>query len=243
MVFAVLCHVSFHWRFSITLLTPYTNFLHSLIKSNQWKTLTNQCVFDIFCCLEQIHETLNDLPHFLTSGQQFSRLKGEEVGNWSGLISYPDDGGMKPARNGRKRYKPAQIPLNTTTNTLERQWERIPHRQWSAACMSGLETHPIPSANQTSRNKQLWLLKPIFRANYRTRTDQSFTFRLPKEKLNTAMMASGRIFPIRFLRKQPDMKWNFDLKQNILKKVWKKPQTFRSVWFCSQWNTSLLHTV
>ncbi|XP_076836975.1 alpha-2,8-sialyltransferase 8E isoform X6 [Brachyhypopomus gauderio] len=38
------------------------------------------------------------------SGQQFTRLKGEEVGNWSGLVSYPDDGGMKPARNGRKRY-------------------------------------------------------------------------------------------------------------------------------------------
>ncbi|XP_076836973.1 alpha-2,8-sialyltransferase 8E isoform X4 [Brachyhypopomus gauderio] len=37
-------------------------------------------------------------------GQQFTRLKGEEVGNWSGLVSYPDDGGMKPARNGRKRY-------------------------------------------------------------------------------------------------------------------------------------------
>lgn len=137
--------------------------LHSLIKPNQWKTLTELCVFDIFCCLEQIHETLNDLPHFLTSGQQFSRLKGEEVGNWSGLISYPDDGGMKPARNGRKRYKPAQIPLNTTTNTLERQWERMPHRQWSAACMSGLETHPIPSANQTSRK--------FIRANQRTRTD------------------------------------------------------------------------
>lgn len=89
-----------------------------------WFSQTNEKLLQICVCLTfsaALNEymkplnTLNDLPHFLTSGQQFSRLKGDEVGNWSGLISYLDDGGMKPARNGRKRYKPAQKPLNNTT--------------------------------------------------------------------------------------------------------------------------------
>lgn len=35
------------------------------------------------------------------------------MGNWSGLVSYPDDGGMKqPARIVRKRYNAALKPLN-----------------------------------------------------------------------------------------------------------------------------------
>ncbi|CAM4665080.1 hypothetical protein PO909_007678 [Leuciscus waleckii] len=58
------------------------------------------CAFGLVTLLQQILYGKN----YIKSGQQFSRLKGEEVGNWSGLISYPDDGGMKPARNGRKRY-------------------------------------------------------------------------------------------------------------------------------------------
>ncbi|XP_026052716.1 alpha-2,8-sialyltransferase 8E-like isoform X4 [Carassius auratus] len=57
------------------------------------------CAFGVVTLLQQILYGKN----YIKSGQQFSRLKGEEVGNWSGLISYPDDGGMKPARNGRKR--------------------------------------------------------------------------------------------------------------------------------------------
>uniref|UniRef100_A0A671PGW3 Alpha-2,8-sialyltransferase 8E-like n=1 Tax=Sinocyclocheilus anshuiensis TaxID=1608454 RepID=A0A671PGW3_9TELE len=58
------------------------------------------CAFGLVTLLQQILYGKN----YIKSGQQFSRLKGEEVGNWSGLISYPDEGGMKPARNGRKRY-------------------------------------------------------------------------------------------------------------------------------------------
>ncbi|XP_055036724.2 alpha-2,8-sialyltransferase 8E isoform X3 [Misgurnus anguillicaudatus] len=58
------------------------------------------CAFGLVTLLQQILYGKN----YIKSGQQFTRLKGEEVGNWSGLISYPDDGGMKPARNGRKRY-------------------------------------------------------------------------------------------------------------------------------------------
>ena len=47
---------------------------------------------------------LNKLTHFLISAQQFSRLKGDETGNWTGPINFSDDGSQKPARNGKKRY-------------------------------------------------------------------------------------------------------------------------------------------
>ncbi|KAG8010568.1 Alpha-2 [Nibea albiflora] len=43
------------------------------------------------------------MTHFLTSAQQFSRLKGDETGNWTGPVNFSDDGSLKPARNGRKR--------------------------------------------------------------------------------------------------------------------------------------------
>ncbi|XP_035628345.1 alpha-2,8-sialyltransferase 8E-like isoform X2 [Oncorhynchus keta] len=36
--------------------------------------------------------------------QLFSRLKGDETGNWTGPVNFLDDGSLKPARNGRKRY-------------------------------------------------------------------------------------------------------------------------------------------
>ncbi|XP_029624678.1 alpha-2,8-sialyltransferase 8E isoform X2 [Salmo trutta] len=36
--------------------------------------------------------------------QQFSRLKGDETGNWTGPVNFLDDGSLKPARNGKKRY-------------------------------------------------------------------------------------------------------------------------------------------
>lgn len=153
------------------------------------------CVYLYFLLPWRKNETLNDLPHFFTSGQQFSRLKGEEVGNWSGLISYPDDGGMKPARNGRKRYKTAQKPINNTTNTLERQWERkwerMPHSQWSTACMSGLETHQNPSANQTSRNNQLWQLKPIYDYQSESEDQEYLSHSLSPNQLAVKWNAAG----------------------------------------------------
>ncbi|XP_070990423.1 alpha-2,8-sialyltransferase 8E-like isoform X1 [Oncorhynchus clarkii lewisi] len=36
--------------------------------------------------------------------QQFSRLKGDETGNWTGPVNFLDDGSLKPARNGKKRH-------------------------------------------------------------------------------------------------------------------------------------------
>ncbi|XP_041706413.1 alpha-2,8-sialyltransferase 8E isoform X2 [Coregonus clupeaformis] len=36
--------------------------------------------------------------------QQFSRLKGDETGNWTGPVNVLDDGSLKPARNVKKRY-------------------------------------------------------------------------------------------------------------------------------------------
>ncbi|XP_058272275.1 alpha-2,8-sialyltransferase 8E isoform X1 [Hemibagrus wyckioides] len=58
------------------------------------------CAFGVVTLLQQILYGKN----YIRSTQQFTRLKGEEVGNWSGLVSYRDDGGMKqPARIVRKR--------------------------------------------------------------------------------------------------------------------------------------------
>ncbi|KAK2827515.1 hypothetical protein Q7C36_018441 [Tachysurus vachellii] len=58
------------------------------------------CAFGVVTLLHQILYGKN----YIKSTQQFTRLKGKEVGNWSGLVSYPDDGGMKqPARIVRKR--------------------------------------------------------------------------------------------------------------------------------------------
>lgn len=45
------------------------------------------------------------------------------MGNWSGLVSYPDDGGMKPARNGRKRYNTALKQPDYTNNKKKRESE------------------------------------------------------------------------------------------------------------------------
>ncbi|CAM4665089.1 unnamed protein product [Leuciscus chuanchicus] len=75
------------------------------------------CAFGLVTLLQQILYGKN----YIKSGQQFSRLKGEEVGNWSGLISYPDDGGMKPARNGRKRVK---------TSELFERWRNLQACKW-----------------------------------------------------------------------------------------------------------------
>lgn len=70
------------------------------------------------------HINPNKLTHFLTSAQQFSRLKGDETGNWSGPVNFSDDGSLKPARNGRKRYLVPRVtdcttPLESTESELE----------------------------------------------------------------------------------------------------------------------------
>lgn len=67
------------------------------------------------------HSILNKLTHFLTSAQQFSRLKGDETGNWTGPVNFSDDGSLKPARNGRKRYLSI---VNECTTPLEKKKEK-----------------------------------------------------------------------------------------------------------------------
>uniref|UniRef100_A0A8C5A8I2 Alpha-2,8-sialyltransferase 8E n=3 Tax=Gadus TaxID=8048 RepID=A0A8C5A8I2_GADMO len=58
------------------------------------------CAFGLVTLLQQILYGKN----YIKSAQQFSRLKGDETGNWSGPINFSDDGSLKPARNGKKRY-------------------------------------------------------------------------------------------------------------------------------------------
>ncbi|XP_056587572.1 alpha-2,8-sialyltransferase 8E isoform X3 [Triplophysa dalaica] len=75
------------------------------------------CAFGLVTLFQQILYGKN----YIKSGQQFNRLKGQEVGNWSGLISYPDDGGMKLSRNGRKRIK---------TSELFERWRNLQVCKW-----------------------------------------------------------------------------------------------------------------
>ncbi|KAF1377696.1 hypothetical protein PFLUV_G00203420 [Perca fluviatilis] len=58
------------------------------------------CAFGLVTLLQQILYGKN----YIKSAQQFSRLKGDETGNWTGPINFSDDGSLKSARNGRKRY-------------------------------------------------------------------------------------------------------------------------------------------
>ncbi|XP_018517906.1 alpha-2,8-sialyltransferase 8E isoform X3 [Lates calcarifer] len=58
------------------------------------------CAFGLVTLLQQILYGKN----YIKSAQQFSRLKGDETGNWTGPVNFSDDGSLKPARNGRKRY-------------------------------------------------------------------------------------------------------------------------------------------
>ncbi|XP_053504468.1 alpha-2,8-sialyltransferase 8E isoform X2 [Ictalurus furcatus] len=77
------------------------------------------CAFGVVTLLQQILYGKN----YIRSTQQFTRLKGDEVGNWSGLVSYPDDGGMKqPARIGRKRVK---------TSELFERWRNLQACSWA----------------------------------------------------------------------------------------------------------------
>ncbi|KAJ8400009.1 hypothetical protein AAFF_G00400480 [Aldrovandia affinis] len=54
--------------------------------------------------MRQDHIFSYTLSGVKTSGQQFSRLKGDETTNWTGPVNFSDDGSLKPARNGKKRY-------------------------------------------------------------------------------------------------------------------------------------------
>ncbi|XP_063746423.1 alpha-2,8-sialyltransferase 8E isoform X3 [Eleginops maclovinus] len=58
------------------------------------------CAFGLVTLLQQILYGKN----YIKSAQQFNRLKGDETGNWTGPVNFSDDGSLKPARNGRKRY-------------------------------------------------------------------------------------------------------------------------------------------
>ncbi|XP_035847412.1 alpha-2,8-sialyltransferase 8E isoform X6 [Sander lucioperca] len=58
------------------------------------------CAFGLVTLLQQILYGKN----YIKSAQQFSRLKGDETGNWTGPINFSDDGSLKPARNGRKSH-------------------------------------------------------------------------------------------------------------------------------------------
>uniref|UniRef100_A0AAV2IVJ5 Alpha-2,8-sialyltransferase 8E n=1 Tax=Knipowitschia caucasica TaxID=637954 RepID=A0AAV2IVJ5_KNICA len=60
--------------------------------------------------------------NYIKSAQQFSRLKGDEAGNWTGPVNFSDDGSLKPARNGRKRVK---------TSELFERWRNLQVCKWS----------------------------------------------------------------------------------------------------------------
>ncbi|XP_029476186.1 alpha-2,8-sialyltransferase 8E-like isoform X2 [Oncorhynchus nerka] len=53
--------------------------------------------------------------------QLFSRLKGDETGNWTGPVNFLDDGSLKPARNGKKRVK---------TSELFERWRNLQVCKW-----------------------------------------------------------------------------------------------------------------
>ncbi|XP_062269502.1 alpha-2,8-sialyltransferase 8E isoform X2 [Platichthys flesus] len=57
------------------------------------------CAFGLVTLLQQILYGKN----YIKNAQQFSRLKGDETGNWTGPVNFSDDRPLKPARNGRKR--------------------------------------------------------------------------------------------------------------------------------------------
>ncbi|XP_077442515.1 alpha-2,8-sialyltransferase 8E isoform X7 [Vanacampus margaritifer] len=72
------------------------------------------CAFGLVTLLQQILYGKNYIKSLclsstggtsgeISAAQQFSRLKGDETGNWSGPVNFSDDGSLKPARNGRKR--------------------------------------------------------------------------------------------------------------------------------------------
>ncbi|KAL2100044.1 hypothetical protein ACEWY4_004438 [Coilia grayii] len=56
------------------------------------------CAFALVTLVQQILYGKN----YVKSGQQFSRLRGDEAGNWSGL-NLPDNSPLRPAKYGRRR--------------------------------------------------------------------------------------------------------------------------------------------
>ncbi|XP_044030456.1 alpha-2,8-sialyltransferase 8E isoform X5 [Siniperca chuatsi] len=75
------------------------------------------CAFGLVTLLQQILYGKN----YIKSAQQFSRLKGDETGNWTGPVNFSDDGSLKPARNGRKRVK---------TSELFERWRNLQVCRW-----------------------------------------------------------------------------------------------------------------
>ncbi|XP_011479684.1 alpha-2,8-sialyltransferase 8E isoform X2 [Oryzias latipes] len=72
------------------------------------------CAFGLVTLLQQILYGKN----YIKSSQQFSRLKGDEAGNWTGPVSFSDGGSLRPARYGRKRYLETydrSLEFNSTT--------------------------------------------------------------------------------------------------------------------------------
>uniref|UniRef100_A0AAY4A1E8 Alpha-2,8-sialyltransferase 8E n=2 Tax=Denticeps clupeoides TaxID=299321 RepID=A0AAY4A1E8_9TELE len=57
------------------------------------------CAFALVTLVQQILYGKN----YIKSGQQFSHLRVDETGNWSG-INLPDDTALRPARYGKKRF-------------------------------------------------------------------------------------------------------------------------------------------
>ncbi|XP_072310746.1 alpha-2,8-sialyltransferase 8E isoform X4 [Eucyclogobius newberryi] len=76
------------------------------------------CAFGLVTLLQQILYGKN----YIKSAQQFSRLKGDEAGNWTGPVNFSDDGSLKPARNGRKRVK---------TSELFERWRNVQVCRWA----------------------------------------------------------------------------------------------------------------
>ncbi|XP_031434071.1 alpha-2,8-sialyltransferase 8E isoform X3 [Clupea harengus] len=75
------------------------------------------CAFALVTLVQQILYGKN----YVKSGQQFSRLRGDEAGNWSGL-NLPDDSPLRPARYGRRRVK---------TSELFERWRNLQVCKWA----------------------------------------------------------------------------------------------------------------
>ncbi|KAG5272139.1 hypothetical protein AALO_G00162080 [Alosa alosa] len=77
------------------------------------------CAFAVVTLVQQILYGKN----YVKSGQQFSRLHGDEAGNWSGL-NLPDDSPLRPSRYGRRRFLEAShgvLEFNSTSCQMLRK--------------------------------------------------------------------------------------------------------------------------
>ncbi|XP_041915204.1 alpha-2,8-sialyltransferase 8E isoform X2 [Alosa pseudoharengus] len=76
------------------------------------------CAFAVVTLVQQILYGKN----YVKSGQQFSRLHGDEAGNWSGL-NLPDDSPLRPSRYGRRRVKTSEL-FERWRNMQVCKWEQ-----------------------------------------------------------------------------------------------------------------------